>query len=142
MITPVKVFVDSDVVISSLISSEGAAYLLLNQVKLPFWISNLSQAELEIVAKRLKLDKSKLDQLIEDKLKVVKIKKKLEQIKGEFGDYTKDPNDAHIIAGATEAKVRFLISYNIKHYKVERIKQDFDIVVTTPAKLLQYLRSQ
>ena len=44
---PLKVFVDSDVIISSLISSTGAACILLNQKDLDLFISNVSLKELE-----------------------------------------------------------------------------------------------
>ena len=58
-----------------------------------------------------------------------------------FGQHSRDPNDAHIIAGAVKAKAQFLLTYNLKDYKIDKIKKDFGIIVTTPAKFLQYLRS-
>lgn len=138
----IRVFVDSDVVVSSLIPPSGAAHLLLfSSTNIDPLISNISQEELLRVAKRLKIDRAKLKQLIEGKFRVVNLQRSIEQLKKKFQDYVVDPNDAHIVAGASHAKVRFLISYNIRHLKGEKIKQDFNIVVTTPAHLLQYLRS-
>lgn len=136
-----KVFVDSDVIISSLISSKGTAFHLLNQTKENFFVSNYSVNELEIVAKRLNIDIKKLSQLLSAKVKKVNIRQDLSQIKKHFAPYTKDPNDCHIISGAKGAKAKFLITYNISDFKVDRIKKDLDIIVTTPAKFLQYLRS-
>lgn len=136
-----KVFSDSDVVISSLISKKGAAYLLINQSNLKLFVSNYSEEELEKVSDRLDLSKNKLRALLKRKFKVVKLVGELEKIKEQFIDYVLDSNDAHIVAGAKKAKARFLISYNIRHYKQEKIIKDFNIIVTTPAKLLQYLRS-
>ncbi len=52
-----------------------------------------------------------------------------------------DPNDAHILAGSKTAKAKFLVSYNIKHFMVDKIAEELKIVVLTPAKFLQYLRS-
>ena len=52
-----------------------------------------------------------------------------------------DENDAHIVAGAKEAKAKFLVSYNKKDFKVEKSKQDFAVLLITPAHLLQYLKS-
>lgn len=137
----IKVFVDSDVVISSLISEKGAAYLLINEQNSNFFISNISKEELEKVADRLKLNQDKLQNLIKEKLKTVKLNQNIENIKKEFKDHTSDPNDAHIIAGAVKAKVKFLLTYNLKHYKRQEIHKKFDIIVFTPAQYLQYLRS-
>ncbi|MDO8573184.1 MAG: PIN domain-containing protein [Candidatus Daviesbacteria bacterium] len=137
-----KVFVDSDVIVSSLISSLGAAYFLLNQARgLEFFISNISQKELIGVADRLKIDQAKLEKLFQKRFKKVFIKEKLEEIELNYSEYTIDPDDAHIIAGASKSKASFLISYNIRHFKTDKIKKDFNIAVMTPASFLQYLRS-
>lgn len=140
-----KIFIDSDVVISSLISSLGAAYFLLNEAEeLESYISNISQKELSEVADRLKISQEKLKDLLKRRFKKIhikEIKEDLAEIKLNYSEYTTDPDDTHIVAGAKEAKVNFLISYNTKHFKVDKIKQDFNIVVMTPAIFLQYLRS-
>lgn len=137
-----KVFVDSDVIISSLISSKGAAFHLLNQTKENFYISNSSVDELEIVVKRLNIDTKKLDKLLSSALKKVNIGEDLSQIKKQFALYVRDPNDCHIISGTKAAKAKFLITYNIRDFKVDKIKKDLNIIVTTPARFLQYLRSK
>lgn len=135
-----KIFLDSDVVISSLISTAGAAFLLINSKNLNLFISNLSLQELEIVADRLSIDKSKLNNLIKKKFNLIQLKEKLEDLKKKYEDYVTDPNDAHIVAGAVKAKVKFLTSYNIKHFRADKIKNDLNIIVITPANLLQYFR--
>lgn len=138
----IKVFLDSDVVISSLISQKGAAYFLIQEeINLKLIISNISQEELFRVAVKLNIDQDKTGKLVKEKLKIIQIKKKSEHLKKIFGNYVLDLNDAHIIAGAEKAKVKFLISYNTKHFQIDKIKQDFNIIVTTPANFLQYLRS-
>lgn len=135
-----KVFVDSDVVISSLISSTGAAHLLLNERKGNFVISNISKKELEKVVKRLHLEQFKLQNLIKNSFKTVKLTE-IKVIKDKFKDYISDQNDAHIVAGATQAKARFLLTYNIRHFNRQKISEAFAITVLTPAQYLQYLRS-
>lgn len=137
----VKVFVDSDVVISSLLSPKGAAYLLLNEQSSNFVISNISREELEKVVDRLKLNKDKLRNLIGKRLKTIGLNQKIESIKREFKDYTSDPNDTHIIAGAVKAKSKFLLTYNLRHFKRQEINDNFGIIIFTPAQYLQYLRS-
>lgn len=135
------VFVDSDAIISSLISSTGASYVLLNTKDLELFISNVSVEELHSVIKRLGISQRELKTLIDNKIKTVKLEKTIAEIKSEYKQYVNDINDAHIVAGANASNARFLISYNIKDFKVNKIKNDFNIIVMTPGTLLQYLRS-
>lgn len=137
----IKVFIDSDVVISSLLSASGAAFCLVNQQsKVSLFISNLSQEELNRVGEKLGLDHAKLERLIK-KMRIVKIAGEMKQIKSEFTKYVLDENDAHIVVGAQKAGAGFLITYNSKHFQVERIKDELKVIVMTPAVFLQYLRS-
>ncbi len=138
-----KVFVDTDVAISSFISQTGAAYLLLNQTEqLDLCVSNISAQEIDKVAKRLHLDTEKAKSLIHKRFSVVQIKETAKDIQSIFDEYVLDPNDAHIVAGAKTAHAQFLISYNTRHFKADALKADFNIIITTPANLLQYLRSK
>ncbi len=136
-----KVFVDSDVIISSLISEKGAAHLLLNEQESNFVISSVSRKEVEKVANRLGIEQDELQVLIKKRLKIIKLAPDLKKIKSDFKDYASDPNDTHIIAGASRAKAKFLLTYNLKHFKRQKINEDLGIVVLTPAQYLQYLRS-
>ena len=72
---------------------------------------------------------------------MIVIEKTQHEIKERYKDYVEDLNDAHIVAGAAESKAHFLITYNIRDFKIEKIKKDFDIIVLTPGMFLQYLRS-
>lgn len=135
-------FVDSDVIISSLLSEKGASFFLFSQTKIDLFISSLSIKELEIVVKRFGIEEHKLDTLIEKRLKVVTLKGTKRKIEKKYQNYVLDRNDTHIIAGARQAKVKFLLSYNLRHFKKEKIKEDFKIILLTPASFLQYLRSQ
>lgn len=138
----IKVFVDSDVIISSLISTTGAAHLLLNKTEnIELLASNYSLKELDIVVKRLRLNKKTLNKLIKQKFHIIEIIKSLEEIKKHYHKFTNDINDTHIIAGAEKGKAKFLISYNTKHFYEEKIMRYFDINLITPARLIQYLRS-
>lgn len=139
---PLKVFIDSDVVISSLISSNGAAFLILNQTNdLDLFVSNISIRELEEVVKRLNLDQRQLKELVDQQFSVIQLKATIKEIKTSYLKYVLDIDDAHIVAGAKAKEVQFLISYNIKHFKVDKLKDDFNIRLMTPANFLQYLRS-
>jgi predicted nucleic acid-binding protein len=138
----VKVFVDSDVIISSLLSSSGAAYFLLHRANaVKPYISNLSLQEIRIVVERLSVDSNKLASLLRGNMGIVQLQYTKETVKTAYRQYVLDENDAHIVAGAKEAKAKFLVSYNSKDFKVERIKRDLAVILITPAHLLQYLRS-
>lgn len=138
-----NIFIDSDVVISSLLSSHGAAYQLFHQNHsgLSFFVSNISQRELHIVINKLKIDETSLKLLIEQSFTIVHLTDTIEAIKTSYKEYVKDINDAHVVAGSHKAQVRFLITYNIKDFKAEKIKRDFDISILSPGIFLQYLRS-
>lgn len=136
-----NVFIDSDVVISALLSSTGAAHVLIHHDRLKSVISSISFSELQIVAKRLGIKSDQLETLIESRFSVLKISQSLQAIKQEYGQYVGDINDAHIVAGARSAGVKYLISYNLKHFKTDRIKSELDILIITPALFMQFLRS-
>lgn len=137
----VKIFVDSDVVISSLISSSGASYLLLHHQEIIPLISSFSLKEIRLVIERLAISKARFESLIKDRIKVIPIKTPLSKIKNQYKDFVSDTYDAHVVAGAVAAKTNFLISYNKKHFKLDQIKEKFQIIILTPGEFLQYLRS-
>lgn len=138
----IPVFVDSDVVISSLISTSGAAHALLHNTKeVRLYVSNFSTLELEKVVDRLQLDPEKLQKVIGTRFASVKINQPYKKVQAQFAGYVRDVDDAHIVAGAKEAKAAFLVSYNLRHFEAEKLRQDFQIIVLTPGLFLQYLRS-
>lgn len=136
-----RIFVDSDVIISSFISKSGAAHFLLHTTSHQLFISSLSKKELNTVIKRLNIESNMLKTLIKNNLKVTILLDSLPEIKESFKQYVLDENDAHILAGAKSAKADFLITYNIKDFKIDRIKKDLNILTLTPGHFLQYLRS-
>lgn len=141
-LTPIRIFVDSDVIISSLLSSSGAAYMLLNETKATrLYLSNFSIAELEPVTARLHIKPDKLSLLIAGRLTRLEIAQPYEAIQKQFADYVLDSHDAHIVAGAKQAGAAFLVSYNVRHFQAEKLKHDFKIILMTPGTFLQYLRS-
>lgn len=135
-----RLFLDSDVIISSLLSNTGAAHIIVNS-NLKKYISNYSVQELDIVIKRKNIQALKYKQTL-TKLKTTKLNQKLKSIKTSYNKYVTDINDAHIIAGVHKSKAKYLITYNLKHYNKDLIKKDFNIIIHTPALHLQYLRSQ
>lgn len=137
---PIRVFVDSDVIISSLISETGAAYLLMHDTRIDRFISDVSFAELKRVIAVLHLPQKNLQKFVQAQCTIVTIRERKNELK-RMTAYTRDTNDAHIVLGASQAKVKFLVTYNIKHFRAEKIREELGIIVLPPAFLLQYLRS-
>lgn len=137
----IKVFIDSDVLISSLLSQTGASNVVIHSTSLTSFISNFSYEELNRIIDKLGIDKKRVEKILKSKLKIIKLGQDRKEILNQYGNYTYDIEDTHIVAGAVEAKAEFLITFNIKDYKIEKIRQDFGVRVIVPGVLLQYLRS-
>ena len=135
-----SVFLDSDVIISALISKKGAAFLLVNNKEITKYISNISLKEIRIVIKRLKLNLKKFESILVN-FEIIKIGDNLDEIKNKYNKFVTDKNDAHIVCGIEKSKANFLITYNLKHFNKDLIKQNLKIITLTPALFLQYLRS-
>ena len=136
-----RIFLDSDVVISSFISSSGASYYLLNNNlnALQLYISNFSITEIEVVTKRLNIQ-NKLKNL-ESRINIINLDTGIDNVRNLFKEYVYDVDDTHIVMGAKESKSKFLLTYNMKDYNIDLIKKDFNIIVLKPGMFIQYLRS-
>ena len=95
-----------------------------------------------VVIQRLGLDTSKLKILTKNKLRITKLQKNIKETIKNYKNFVKDPNDAHIVAGAVETRVNFLITFNLKDFEINKIKEKFDIKIMTPGTFLQFLRSK
>lgn len=136
-----KVFVDSNVVVSALKSSFGAAYALIASNAIHALISNLSRLEILAAVKRLKLDEGMAKKVLDQKFEQVDIGSDLARIRKKFADYVSDADDSHVVAAAAVSKSGFLVTHNLKHFKREKIKQDLGVLTLSPSQFLQYLRS-
>lgn len=136
----IKVFLDSDVVISALLSTTGASFEILKNPKIKRVISKTIKEELDEVTKRLDINFSDKDLFRNiETLSLGLAKERLIKI---YSSYVLDPEDAHVVAGANKAKSQFLLTHNTKHYLASKIRNDFGIIVMKPGIFLQYLRSQ
>lgn len=136
-----RIFLDSDVVISSILSLHGAAHALLSSpARITRCISVYSLKEIEIVLERMQVESQKLLP-VKESVEIVSISEPILKIKKDYIKFVNDENDAHIVAGAVKAKVAFLITYNLKDFRKNSIRHEFSIQVITPGMFLQYLRS-
>ena len=132
----IKVFLDTDVVISSLLSEKGASYEVLKSKGFDKVISSHVQKELKDVSKRLGITKN-----LAKGIRVVKLGITKSILLKRYGGFIHDPEDAHIVFGTKKSKSKFLLTYNLRHYKINKIRNDLQIIVMTPGNFLQYLRS-
>lgn len=136
-----KVFLDSDVVVSALISGKGASSWVVGQSDLQLVVSNYSVKELKKVAVKLEISRARLDKLIDRRINVIELTDGLPVIKKDFQKYVLDIDDSHVVTGAVAGKADFLLSYNLKDYLADAIKTKLGILVMAPGRFLQYLRS-
>lgn len=136
-----RVFLDSDVVISSLISDNGASSMLMHKKSVAKFISSLSYKEIMIVVDRLNLNKVSLQSILKENVYVTKLKIDNKKAKNKFKKYVNDLEDSHIVAGAVGSKANFILTFNLKHFNINEIKEKFKINILTPGNFLQYLRS-
>ena len=132
-----RVVLDTDVLISASISQKGAAYLLINLYtdnEVIKYTSSEQIHEYELVIQRCNC--KRITQYPEDFNKVEPLKQNIEK----SASFTIDSKDIHIINLAVSAKAQFLITYNMKHYKIEELKRNQNIICMTPGIFLQYLR--
>jgi len=134
----IKVFLDTDVIISSLLSQKGASFEIINNKKIKKIISKILKSEVEEVVKRLSIKKSPWLKNIE----TVSLNLSKKKLLKDYSAYVFDQKDSHVIAGAKLSNSRFLLTHNTKHYNILRIKNGLEIVVMKPGVFLQYLRSK
>lgn len=84
-------------------------------------MSNYSKSECLEVAKKLKLENTPLVIMFK-RLKTLNIPNRISEVKKELQDYTNGPNETHIVKGAILSKAKFLITYNLKLYKIDKNK--------------------
>lgn len=135
----IKVFLDSDVFISALLSHKGASFEILNNVSINKIITKTIQQEVTEVAKRIDISLSNVN--IFQKIKICSIKLDKARVVRSYLSYVLDVEDSHVIAGAHTARTQFLLTHNTKHYRQELIKKDLKIITMKPGNFLQYLRS-
>lgn len=136
-----RVFLDTDAIISATLSHKGAAFQLMNHKQVEKRISNLTTEEAQRTAAKLGIDNKDLQKRLTICTKF-DIKTSLKSIRKSYGSYVYDATDSHVLCGAVESKSQFLITYNLKDYKIDLIKRKFNIIVTTPGMFLQFVRSR
>jgi len=137
----IKVFLDTDVIISSLLSRKGASYQLIAKQKVNKVITQTIAEEIKEVTLRKNIDRTEAKKTLKS-IKTIKINLSRAKVTEIFSRYVSDIEDSHVVAGASKSKTKFLLTYNLKHYKKIPIKNELGIIVLKPGEFLQYLRSR
>lgn len=135
-----KIFLDTDVVIASLLSKTktGASYLLINDKNIEKIVSHSVVEEVKYVSKRYGIDRDLVNEVI-NKFEVFKFKLTKKQTKYTYGKYVLDQKDSHVVAGAHMSNSKYLLTFNTKHYLSTDIKIDLKIFIKRPGEFLQHL---
>ena len=135
-----RIFLDSDVIVSSLLSTTGASFWLVNQSKDRIYISQAVLTEVKSTLSKLNLPTSKIETLKSINIVVLGLSKP--RVAEEYIPYVTDPHDSHVVAGAHKTKSGYLLTHNQKHFRSQLIKQELGINVLKPGKYLQFIRSK
>ncbi len=136
----IQAFLDTDIIIASLLSEKGASYGIIKNPTIDKIVSEFIEKETEEVCKRLNIDIKNSENVFKD-MKILSIGSTKPSILKNYKDFVFDENDTHVIAGAHKSKSKFLLTHNIKHFKIDRIKAKLGIITLKPGNFLQYLRS-
>ncbi len=137
----VKVFLDTDVIISALLSKTGASFEIIKNPKVDKIVSTGIEKEVVEVAKRLGIDREDAKGVLKN-CKITSLSLTKKNIINKYSSHVFDKEDIHVVAGADLSESKFLLTHNIKHYKADRIGSNLKVIVLKPGDFLQYLRSK
>lgn len=136
------VFLDADVLVSSLFSEKGASWEILKSKEIKKITSLTVQKEvIQVAQEKLKIGSRE----VKTKLKNCPVKSlgiKKEELVEKYQSYVFHQEDSHVVAGAHLLKANFLLTYNSKHFCADKIKNELGLIVLKPGFFLQYLRSK
>lgn len=139
-----KVFIDSSVIIASLLSATGGstlAILFCETKMIDGFISPEVVKEIKLVIERKFPEKKKQFEkiLTETNLRSIKLKDK--KLITRAKKWIKDPNDAPILAAAKQANVDYLITLDIRHFiKDPNVTKKSGMRILTPGDFLEVVK--
>ena len=136
-----RAIIDTNVFLSSLWSTRGAAFEVFAQLRQGRWqivFSNHLLYEYEEVAKRTAPETGLSMQDIDDVLDALCAIAECRQLEPDWIPRLSDPDDEPMLQMAVEAKVPTIVTRNIGHLKPA---ESFGIEVLTPAQFLAKIRA-
>lgn len=141
-----NIFLDSSALISGVISTTGAAYVLLElgeQEEIVLTISEMVIVESErSIAKKSPRNVSALREVIKvANLKIVQDPSAEEKAANLY--LMADPDDVPILLAAMKAKVDYLATHNRKHFLDDpKVAENSGLAIGTPGDALAWLRER
>lgn len=137
-----RAVMDTNVFLGALWSTQGAAYEILQQLRLGRWqmlLSNHLLFEYEEVAKRYAAEMDLTLEDIDTVLDAICTTAEQHQLKPEWRPQLPDPDDEPLLQLAAEAGGDCIVTRNIRHLKPA---ENLGILVLTPVEFLAKLREQ
>ena len=134
-----QVVIDTNVLLSALLSTKGASYRLLSLVGDSRWQLNLSVAlvlEYEDVLKRAETGLKLTHHEIDDVLDFLCARANLCEIFYLWRPHLRDPQDDFVLELAVESSCNFIVTFNVKDFTGS---EQFGIKAITPQEFLRVL---
>jgi putative PIN family toxin of toxin-antitoxin system len=139
----VRVFLDSNCILSGLISDKGAPRIVLDllTLKLPFLVGCTGRFNLMEIERALKNKLPSLLPLYRKYLPLLNLKitplpqaHELTQFASRIAE-----KDVPVLASAIKAKAAFLVTGDKQHFQKLKIGKDLPLRITTPAEFVDHL---
>lgn len=137
---PPKVFLDSSVVISAVLSDKGGSFRLFNEAQnrnLILYISDFVLVEVFSVLKLKYPSKLFIFENLISNTHFILAKEPSQDLIEKMAESIADFSDAPILAAAKKAKVDFLITLDKKHFLTKKVKDNLKFKVLAPKEFLQ-----
>jgi putative PIN family toxin of toxin-antitoxin system len=139
----VRVFLDSNVILSGLISDKGAPRICLDllTLKLPFLVGSTGRFNLREIERTLKKRMPGLLPLYRKYLPLLNLKviplpspQKIREFSGKIAD-----KDVPVLASAIQGKADFLVTGDKRHFQKLRSGMEYPLRIVTPAEFVDRL---
>ena len=136
----VRVFLDSNVILSGLISDKGAprSCLVLLTLKLPFLVGSTGRFNLREIERTLKKMMPGLLPLYRKYIPLLNLKviplpspEEIREFSGKIAD-----KDVPVLASAIQGKADFLVTGDKRHFQRLRSSKEYAVRIVTPAEFI------
>ena len=141
-----KVFFDASVIIAALLSPSGGSSQLFKYITLGKIVGITSQTVIEEILEedkfqRVKRSRREIEQFIADSRLIIRKSISISEIAPYHG--LVDIEDAHLIAGASLTRSKYLVTLDKKHLLPKDIREKFlPLKIISPGQLLEKLVSE
>ncbi len=135
-----RVFFDSSVIISAIISATGGSRKLIELTKEGKLTGIISQGILEeVLSKKNKINSTEKEIINFVKNNDLLVREKITESEAiKYEDFLTDPKDTHVIAGAKLTKCKYLVTLDKKHLLQPNVRKKFKpLQIVSPKEFLE-----